>query len=177
VGRAVAYLDGLSTGAGRFEQTDARGGVTRGDFYLQRPGRARFDYDPPSGVSVASDGRQVSQVDRRLKTMRSYPLGMTPLAIFLAKDIRLDQKAKVVRVIRGETGFTIVARDGGQHMRGEIALEFSEAPMALVGWTLTDGRGGRVHIKLADFAPSQARPEGFFRLADPRDQPADTTPR
>ena len=157
--------------AGRFSQMGGRGPAASGDIHLQRPGRARFDYDPPSGLVIASDGRLVSVVDRRLKTVQSYPLGMTPLALFLARDIRLDRGVAVDRVVRGSDIFTVVARDGRRRNQGEIALDFSEKPLALLGWTVTDAGGGAVHVRLSNFVPSPPRDRSYFEVA-PLGRPA-----
>eukprot|EP01036_Dinobryon_divergens_P038832 gene38832-51046_t len=64
VDRAVAYLEGLTEAAGRFRQLDARGRVSTGELFLKRPGKARFAYDPPSGLLVVSDGGVVSVQDK-----------------------------------------------------------------------------------------------------------------
>ena len=66
-------------------QTDARGRATTGALFMKRPGKARFAYDAPSGLLVVSDGGVVSVQDTRLKTFESYPLGATPLSLFLAR--------------------------------------------------------------------------------------------
>ncbi len=177
VARVVAYLQSLNTAQGRFTQTDARGGQRGGTFYLQRPGRARFDYDPPSGLAIASDGHEVSVVDRRLKTIQSYPLGLTPLALFLARDIRLDRGVKVVQVTHGDAGLTVLARDGRGKAKGSIALTFSEPPLALTGWTLTDARGSQVKVRLEGFVRSEPRDPAFFKLSDPRPRIEPDSPR
>ena len=90
VDKATKYLQGLDEVEGRFEQTNPRGAVQAGDIFLKRPGKARFQYDPPSGLVVVSDGRNVSVWDSRLRTFDRTPLGATPLAILLARQIRLD---------------------------------------------------------------------------------------
>src|SRR5882724_11326317 len=59
VDKAVAYLQGLAEARGRFAQTDGRGAPTQGELFLKRPGKARFAYDPPSGLLVVSDGGRV----------------------------------------------------------------------------------------------------------------------
>ena len=105
VDKAVAYLQGLSEAKGRFSQTDARGATSGGELFLKRPGKARFAYDPPSGLLVVSDGGAVAVQDSRLKTFDSYPLGATPLSLFLAKTIRLDRGVEVTRVARAADGF------------------------------------------------------------------------
>jgi outer membrane lipoprotein-sorting protein len=168
VARVVGYLEGLTTEQGRFVQTTARGGQSQGMFYLQRPGRARFDYDPPSGLVIASDGRDVAVVDRRLKTMHVYPLSATPLGLFLARDIRLDRGVSVTQVDRRASGLTIVAQDNHKGAaRGQIALNFAESPLTLTGWTLTDARGGTVNVRLRDLAHAEAHDADFFKLSDP----------
>jgi outer membrane lipoprotein-sorting protein len=177
VARVVDYLQGLSSAKGRFIQTDARGGETRGTFFLQRPGRARFDYDPPSGLVIASDGHDVSVVDRRLKTIHAYPLSMTPLALFLARNIRLDRGVKVSEVIRRDGALTLVAEDARKKTRGSIALTLSDPPLALTGWTLRDARGGTVTVRLADFGPAEPQEADFFKLDDPRSGQAPEAPR
>ena len=150
VAKAVAYLEGLTTARWRFVQTDTRGGRLTGSLTLQKPGRARFDYDPPSGLVVASDGHRVAVVDQRLKTIRAYPLGMTPLGLFLGRNIRFDRGVKVAAVEHSPEGLTIVAVEAQHRDRGSIALNFTPSPFALAGWTLTDGRGVKVQVRLSD---------------------------
>jgi outer membrane lipoprotein-sorting protein len=174
VSRVINYLQALSSARARFTQTDARGTETTGVFYLQRPGRARFDYDAPSGLVIATDGHDVAVVDRRLKTIQTYPLNLTPLAFFLAENIRLDRGVKVSRVTHEAGGFTIVAEDAQKKTRGSLALNFSEAPLTLTGWTLVDGRGSRIRVRLSDFAYAAPKDADFFTLVDPhraRDEP------
>ena len=171
VARIVDYLQGLSSARSHFVQTDARGAQSQGTFYLQRPGRARFEYDPPSGLVMASDGRNVAVVDRRLKTKHVYPLGATPLALFLARNIRLDRGVVVRQVVRELGSVTVVAEDARGKTRGQIALTFSEAPLTLAGWTLKDARGGVVKVRLAGLAPAPPHDAGFFDLPNPRTTP------
>jgi outer membrane lipoprotein-sorting protein len=176
VTRALAYLDGVKSAKGHFVQTDSRGNVAPGTFYLQRPGRARFDYDPPQRVTMASDGVVVSIWNLRLKTFQSYPLSATPLGIFLAKEIRLDRGIKVVQVQHGVAGFTIVARDTRRQSEGQIALSFSEGPLRLQGWTVTDAQGLSTRVNLTDFAQTAPMDQGFFRPANPYAKPNTAPP-
>lgn len=168
VDRATAYLQSLDEAKGRFVQTDARGQVTQGALYLKRPGKARFAYDPPSGLLVVSDGGTVSVQDSRLKTFDKYPLMATPLSLFLAKTIRLDRGVSVTRVSRLADGFTITARDGAKKTAGQITLAFKAAPMQLLGWTVVDAQGRATQVKLVDLQRSPGLDAGLFRLKDPR---------
>jgi outer membrane lipoprotein-sorting protein len=168
VDKAVAYLQGLGEAKGRFTQTDARGAVTTGELFLKRPGKARFAYDPPSGLLVVSDGGRVIVQDKRLGSFTAYPLGATPLSLFLAKTIRLDKGVEVTRVARAADGFTITARDGHKQTAGQIALTFTSAPMALVGWAVTDAQGHTTNIRISGLAPASGLDPALFVLKDTR---------
>lgn len=141
VDKATAYLQGLTSARGRFIQTDPRGSQTQGDFYLQRPGKARFAYDAPASKLLVSDGRFVSEADIRLKTVNRYPLGQTPLALFLAQDVRLDRGVVISRVSRLDGGFSLTMSDGRKQTRGSLTMNFSDSPIGLMGWVVTTVQG------------------------------------
>ena len=168
VDSAATYLQGLAEAKGRFVQTDARGATTQGSLYLKRPGKARFEYDKPSGLLVVSDGGNVSIADSRLKTFEAYPLMATPLSLFLARQIKLDKGINVTRVTRMADGFSITARDGRKEAEGQITLTFSDAPLALIGWTVTDAQGGSTRIRLTSLAKTSGLAPSLFILKDPR---------
>jgi outer membrane lipoprotein-sorting protein len=166
--KATTYIQGLSSAKGRFVQTDARGTVTQGTFYLQRPGKARFAYDPPAGLLVVSNGNNVNIFDSRLKTYESYPLSKTPLNLLLAREVRLDRGVIITDIRPLADGFTIVAQDAKRQALGRISLDFSNAPTALMGWTVTDIKGGQIRVRLSDFAETSGLDPKLFVLTDPR---------
>ena len=167
VDKAAAYLQGLTQARGRFAQTDARGSRTQGEVMINRPGRARFAYDPPSGLLVVADGANVSVSNSQLKTFDRYPLMATPLSLFLARQVRLDKSIVITEVRRAADGFTITARDGSRRAEGSISLRFSANPLALAGWTVSDAQGQTTQIQLTDFAPTSGLAPGLFELKDP----------
>lgn len=167
VDRAVAYLQSMGEAKARFTQTDPRGRQSQGELYLKRPGKARFAYGPPSSLLVVSDGALVSVANPRLKTFESYPLGRTPLSLFLAKQIRLDRGVTISRVARAADGFSITARDGKKQTAGTITLFFSDGPLALQGWTIADAQG-ETRIRLSGLAPAAGLDPALFVLKDPR---------
>ena len=167
VDKATAYIQTLGSAKGRFVQTDSRGTQTQGTFYLQRPGKARFAYDGPAGLLVVSNGNNVNIFDSRLKTFESYPLSRTPLALLLAREVRLDRGVVVSEVRKLNDGFTIVAQDAKHQTLGRISLDFSNAP-ALIGWTVTDAKGGETRVRLVDFEQVSGLDPKLFVLTDPR---------
>lgn len=166
--KATAYIQSLSSAKGRFVQTDQRGTQTQGTFYLQRPGKARFAYDPPAGLLVVSNGNNVNIFDSRLKTYESYPLSKTPLNLLLAREVRLDRGVVITDVRPLADGFTIVAQDAKRQALGRISIDFSNGPTALMGWTVTDIKGGQIRVRLADFAETTDLDPKLFVLTDPR---------
>ncbi len=168
VDRAVAYLEGLSEAKARFIQTDGRGRATTGQLFMKRPGKARFAYDAPSGLLVVSDGGVVSVQDKRLKTFDRYPLGVTPLSLFLAKTIRLDKGVTITRVARLADGFSITARDGKKQTAGTITLNFTDAPLTLAGWTVTDAQNRPTRVELVGLERASGLDRSLFVLKDPR---------
>lgn len=167
VTRATDYLQGLTEAKARFVQTDARGGQTQGTLYLHRPGRARFDYDAPSGLLVVADGSTVAVQDSRLKTFERFPLGQTPLSIFLAKTIRFDRSVTVGAVQRTAEGFTIAARDSRRRIPGAIALSFADNPLRLTGWTVTDAQNRATRVRLSGLTATSGDPS-LYVLKDTR---------
>lgn len=168
VDKAAAYLQGLTEAKGRFVQTDARGVSTQGTVYLKRPGKARFAYEAPSGLLVVADGANVSVADSRLKTFDRYPLMATPLSIFLARQIKLDRGVVISDVTRLADGFTITARDGKKQAEGQITLTFSNSPLALIGWTVSDAQGQATRIRLTGLQRASGLAPTLFVLNDPR---------
>ncbi|CAN5898862.1 outer membrane lipoprotein carrier protein LolA [soil metagenome] len=168
VDKAAAYLQGLTEAKGRFVQTDARGATTQGTVYLKRPGKARFAYEAPSGLLVVADGANVSVADSRLKTFDRYPLMATPLSIFLARPIKLARGVVISDVKRLADGFTITARGGKKQAEGQITLTFSNSPVALIGWTVSDAQGQSTRIRLTGLERASGLAPTLFVLNDPR---------
>ena len=168
VQRATDYLQGLKTATARFTQSDPNGGETTGMLYLQRPGKARFEYDPPAGLLVVSDGTFVGVSDRRLKTFNEYPLGRTPLVLLLAREVRLDRGVVVTGVQQGAGGFSIAARDGRGQAEGRLTLLFRDDPVALRGWNIVDAQGRETQVRLGPLSPASHLAPGLFYIRDPR---------
>ncbi|ALL15055.1 outer-membrane lipoprotein carrier protein LolA [Caulobacter henricii] len=172
VDKATGYIQALSAAKGRFIQTDQRGTVTQGTLFLQRPGKARFAYEGASGLLVVSNGNNVNIFDSRLKTFESYPLSRTPLALLLAREVRLDRGVIITDVRQLADGFTIVAQDARRQTLGRISLDFSSAPVGLIGWTVSDVKGGQIRVRLVDFEKTGELDPKLFVLTDPRQRRA-----
>jgi outer membrane lipoprotein-sorting protein len=170
--QAQAYLQALTSAQGNFVETGAGGQRRQGRFYLQRPGKMRFEYTDPAGLLVVSDGDNVKRYDPRLNVFRQVPLGATPLSTFLARNVRLDQGVRIDRVTRMQSGaFAITARDQRRPNEGSVILAFAGNPLRLQEWTITDAQGGRTRTQLTTLSPAPNLASSLFRLTDPTRRP------
>lgn len=170
--RAQTYLQGLTSAQGNFVETGPGGQRREGRFYLQRPGRMRFEYTNPAGLLVVSDGSNVKRYDPRLNVFRQVPLSATPLSTFLARNVRLDQGVRIDRVTRMQSGaFAITARDNRRPNDGSVILAFAGSPMRLQEWTITDAQGTRTRTQLTSLASASNLSASLFRLSDPTRRP------
>ncbi len=170
--RAQTYLQGLTSAQGNFVETGPGGQRREGRFWLQRPGRMRFEYTNPAGLLVVSDGQNVKRYDPRLNVFRQVPLAATPLSTFLARTVRLDQGVRIDRVTRMQSGaFAITARDAGKPNEGSVILSFAGSPMRLYEWTITDAQGARTRTQLTSLTPASNLASSLFQLRDPTQRP------
>ena len=146
------YLNTIDTAQTAFRQENADGSRAKGTLYIKRPGRARFEYAPPDKSLVMVGGSQVAIFDAKSnQPPEQYPLKRTPLNLILARNVDLA-KAKMV-VGHRQVGDTtrVVAQDPEKPEYGTIELVFSNDPVALREWIITDDMGGETRVVLGDF--------------------------
>lgn len=146
-----AYLNGIHTLRARFAQPDPRGGggEQTGTAWVERPGRLRFEYDPPSQVTLVAAHGRVTFADRANGARSSLPLARTPLSILLADRIVLSGPVTVLDLRRGGGAVDLELRSTDHPGQGELTLHFAAAPIALQGLVLVDGRGNVTRLDLS----------------------------
>src|SRR5262249_53548435 len=136
------YFNSITTLVGNFVQVGPDGSRSEGDFYLQKPGKVRFDYDPPSPVELISNGDDVAVRDRKLNTQDLYPLPQTPLRFLLAEKLDLSKDTNVVGVYRDDLFVTVVLEETHAMIgTNRLMIMFSAKDMQLKQWTVTDPQG------------------------------------
>lgn len=166
IARANASLNGFRRLQGRFVQTAPGGARSTGAFYIERPGRLRFEYDPPSRLLIVSDGSVVAMRDPELRTTERTPLRSTPLNIILGANIDLERNARVLRVSRSGPWLMVTARDRGGQTDGQITLQFHGANAELRSWDVIDATGARTRIALSNVSEPASFDRSLFRLDD-----------
>jgi outer membrane lipoprotein-sorting protein len=134
------HFSSVQTMAGEFVQFGPRGEQTGGKFFIQRPGKIRFNYEAPSAYRVVSDGKSVVISNSKLKTADLYPLSKTPLKLLLDEQIDLSGK-KVQKVTEDPDLTTIVLADKSIFGNSRITMMFDPKSNDLRQWTITDAQG------------------------------------
>ena len=140
--RVSMYLSSVQTMVGNFVQVGPDGQRTQGTFYMQKPGKIRFEYNPPTPIDIIADGSSVVVRDRNLATQDLYPLSQTPLRYLLADRIDLLRDTDVVSVTADDTFVTVVVEEK-QLVVGtsRLMVMFDAKDLALKQWTVTDPQG------------------------------------
>jgi outer membrane lipoprotein-sorting protein len=142
VDRVNTYLSNISTLVGDFVQVGPDGARTEGQFYIQKPGKVRFEYKPPSRIDVIADGQSVVVRDRKLATQDLYPLSQTPLRFLLSDHIDLQRDTNLVSVAADDVFVTLVVEDKQQFVgNNRLMLMFGAKDFQLRQWTVTDPQG------------------------------------
>jgi len=166
--RISAYLNSITSLRGDFVQIGPSGEIDQGRFYLQKPGRLRFEYNPPSPMLIVSDGRTVAVSNSKLKTVDRYPLSATPLDLILGEKINLRRDSSVVAVSRDGGNLIVEARTSRNRSKPNIAITFSESPLELRQWTVIDDQGLSTTVALRDLESGVALNDTLFVLRDMR---------
>ena len=173
IGRVERYLNGIVTLRARFSQIAPDGEVAEGTFYLRRPGRLRFEYDPPYPVLVVADGVWLIYHDRELGQVNRWPVYATPLGVLVAEQIRLDGDVRVSNMVRqpGVLELTLVQKD--KPGQGSLTLIFSDRPLELRQWWLVDAQGEITAVALTSVEKDLEFDPKLFFFSDPKPFNAD----
>ena len=158
-----AYLNGMTTVLSEFRQINDDGSVSTGTLYIDRPGRMRFEYDPPQQAVVLASAQAVYIIDGKSnQPPETYPLSRTPLSLILGRNIDLA-RANMVRDARFDGSATIVtAEDPDNRESGTIELAFTDSPVALREWVIHDSTGSRTRVILETLETGMSLPASLF---------------
>ncbi len=163
--KVSAYLSSLQTLVGNFVQVGPDGSKTQGDFYIQKPGKVRFEYDAPSPIDIVADGSSLVVRDRKLATQDVYPLSQTPLRFLLSDRIDLMKDTNVVNVSADDV-FVSVTIEEKQALVGtsRLLLMFGAKDGQLKQWTVTDPQGYDTTIAVYNLDSSKKLDPSMFKI-------------
>jgi outer membrane lipoprotein-sorting protein len=165
VERANAYFTNLNTLVAEFTQVGGDGNRQSGTLYLQRPGKVRFEYDPPSTLQVIADGRSVAVRDRKLATQDLYSISQTPLKFLLRERVNLGQDIRITG-ISNDAGSVRINLEDSSTLGGtsRITLYFDPEVESLKQWRIVDAQGFQTVVVLNDVQRDRRLDQNMFRI-------------
>jgi outer membrane lipoprotein-sorting protein len=163
--KVSSYLSSLNTLVGNFVQVGPDGAKTKGDFYIQKPGKVRFEYEPPNPIDIIADGSSVVVRDRKLATQDIYPLSQTPLRFLLSDRIDLMKDTNVVGVTTDDLFITVTIEEK-QALIGtsRLMLMLGAKDGQLKQWTVTDPQGYDTTVAVYNLDTSKKVDPGMFKI-------------
>jgi outer membrane lipoprotein-sorting protein len=148
IARIETYLNGLKTLKAHFIQATQDGQISEGTAWLQRPGRMRFQYDPPSPFLLIASHGVLTFNDSALQQTSNIPLSRTPLGILLADTVTLSGAVTITALQRlpGQIQVSLVRTESPGD--GSLTLIFADNPLALKQWTVIDAQRRETHVTL-----------------------------
>ncbi len=146
--RVEQYLTEIRTLEARFVQVSSNGTIAEGDLYLNRPGRLRFEYDPPFPVLMLADGLVLLYYDKELEEATYLPLWETPLWFLLKDEIKLQDNVRLLGIDRGFGTLRLTVEEESDDPQGRVTLVFGDQPLALKKWIVTDAQGITTEVAL-----------------------------
>jgi outer membrane lipoprotein-sorting protein len=144
------YFNTMKNLEGIFLQTDPDGKQKKGKFHLQRPGKLRFDYSPPSKQKIISDGEYLAIENHDLRTTDRYALESTPFRMLLTEKVDLLNDARIISLDAAPDAMIITLEDKKSDRNGQIRLFFTWPEIQLKEWLITDAQGLTTRIELGD---------------------------
>lgn len=167
--RISAYLNGIRTAEADFTQINADGSTSSGRLYIHRPNRMRFEYDPPDELLVLASAGQVAIFDRKATEQADeYPLSRTPLKHILGANIDLGRARMVVGHGSDGHSTTVVLQDPEHPEYGTLRLIFTDGPLELRQWIVTDEYGGETAVLLGPMTMGRTYPTSHFSIVGER---------
>jgi outer membrane lipoprotein-sorting protein len=156
-------LNGNSTLVGDFTQINADGRRRTGKLYVLRPGKLRFDYNPPSQLEVVSDGSNVAVIDKRVPQQDVYGINQTPLKFLVSDKIDIAKDTKVIGVRRDKDEVILDIEDKNTVAgTSKIRIHFNGETFMLKRWTVTDPQGIPTTVQLANLSTQQRPDRSLF---------------
>ena len=164
-----SYMNSFATAQADFTQVNDDGSLSTGKLYIRRPGKVRFEYDPPhSGLVLAEAGTVAIMDPKSNQPPETYPLSRTPLSIILARNVNLGRANMVVG--HGFDGVSTVVRaqDPKNPEYGSIEMMFTDAPVQLRKWVIHGGAGETTTVILGDMKTGMSFKSSLFSISRPR---------
>jgi len=165
--KIAAYLDGIHTMTARFQQATVNGGAATGYVWLSRPGKMRFQYDPPNELLLLADAFYIYSWDPDLKQMTKVGLKSTPAWFLLRAPISFTDGVTVTRFEHSGNTVRVSVVESAEPDAGSLTMVFSDSPLTLRQWTVVDQRGKVTNVSLSETQYGMVLDPKLFQYQDP----------
>jgi outer membrane lipoprotein-sorting protein len=165
--KIAGYLDGIHTMTARFQQATQKGGAATGEVWLARPGKMRFQYDPPNELLLLADTFYLYSWDPDLKQMSKVGLKSTPAWFLLRDPISFTDGVAVTRFEHSGNTVRVTVVETAEPDAGSLTMVFSDNPLVLQQWTVIDHRGGVTNVSLSQEQYGMALDPKLFQYHSP----------
>ena len=169
IARIERYLNSISTMRARFLQVAANDELSQGWVHLSRPGKLRVEYDPPTPVLIIGDGSWLIYHDSELEQTTYQSLGSSLAGFLVQKTVRLGGEVTVTGLERGPGVIRVKLIKTGEGEEGSLALTFSDRPLVLRQWTITDAEGQATQIALVNTQFGLSLDAALFEFTEPKE--------
>jgi outer membrane lipoprotein-sorting protein len=163
--RLNSYFNNMVNLEGTFLQTDADDKRKKGRFYIERPGKLRFDYSLPSKQKIISDGKYLAIEDHDLNTTDRYPIESTPFRLLLTKNVDLLRDARIYSLDVGDNVAVVTLEDKNSDGGGQIRMFFEWPEVKLKEWIISDPQGLNTRIQVADLELNKSVKPDIFKFS------------
>jgi outer membrane lipoprotein-sorting protein len=163
--RIAVYLNNIRTMSAHFQQAGGNG-ASGGRMWVARPGRMRFEYDPPNPVTLLADAFYIYYWDKQLNQVSKVGLKSTPAWFLLREPISFNDVI-VTGVDHGQNTVRVSVVESAQPDAGSLTMVFTENPLALRQWTVVDQQGRTTTVTLSDLQFGMALDPKLFQYQDP----------
>ncbi len=161
------YFNALQNLKGRFEQLDPDKKKTKGKFFVNKPGKFRFDYARPSRKVVVSDGRFLAIQDLDLRNEDVYELDNTPFRILLRADVDLLRDARIIQVEHSPEAISVTLSDKDPDAAGHLTVILTRQPeTTLAGWITYDAQGLQTKVDVSELTKPEKLDPAIFKRQD-----------
>lgn len=168
VAEVERYFNGIRTMQARFVQSNPGGTVVQGTLSVSRPGRMRFEYDPPSQLKIVADGSQVTMWDIANRDFGQWPIGWTAASFLVREPMVLQGGDLTVEKIERTDGMLqLTMSQTRKPSEGKVIVRLGENPMVLRGWSIIDSRGQRVDVALNGLQTGLPLAASLFKFDGP----------
>ena len=165
-------LNGITTLRARFQQIDASGQKTTGRFYLSRPGKLRFEYDPPVNDFIVADGVFIYFYDSKMNEQSQTLISQSLADFILRKNLNLSGDIKVTKTTERNGLLFVSLAQANDPKAGNITLGLQLDPFLIRGWRIKDAANNITEILLTDIETGGRFDNSLFTFTKPKNAKA-----